>query len=223
MSDPIQPRDPKEPDRRGPPPGRTGPPMPRRAACRARRAPTPPGPDGARDRHARGRPGQRGALALHRLRRPRDGRHGVHRARVPPREPRGEHRVPGAAPAGLLATGRRPWPASPATCTTWATRSPVTRTGRPARSSCTKSLRDSVHGADLMPDRRGDREPRGDRGHGRLAHLGGGDPGRQVATCTAAACASRADRVRHPRPGELRRRAIVPAGRLRTPARSAWS
>ena len=67
----------------------------RTGAPRAR-APTP-GSDGAVG-HAGGRSGERGAVAVHRLRRPRDGGDGLHRARVPPREPRREDRLPGAAP-----------------------------------------------------------------------------------------------------------------------------
>ena len=70
-----------------------------------------------------------------------------------------------------------------------------------------QSLRElgARRGPDAGP--RGDREPRGDRGRRGLADLGGGDPRRQVGRAPEPRSQVRPDRVRHPRPGELRRRA----------------
>ena len=69
-------------ERRSEPARRVGAPIPHGAAGRA-------GDARSRPVTLERRPGQPGALALHRLRRPRDGGDGLHRARVPPRQPRG--------------------------------------------------------------------------------------------------------------------------------------
>src|ERR671919_174063 len=61
----------------------------------------------------------------------------------------------------------------------------------------------------------GGREPRGRRRDGRRPDRGGGQPGRQVRRASVQGSEDGADRLRHPRPGQLRRRAVVPPGRRR--------
>ena len=87
-----------------------------------------------------------------------------------------------------------------------------------------QALRD--RGGRRRPRRRSwprSRTTRRTEGYGGLAGLGGGDPGGQVGRAPQPGPQVRADRVRHPRPRELRRRTVVPAGRLRRPNRSASS
>src|ERR687891_77262 len=61
----------------------------------------------------------------------------------------------------------------------------------------------------------GGREPRGRRRDGRRPDRGGGHPRRQVRRASVQGSEDGPDRLRYPRPGQLRRRAVVPPGRRR--------
>src|SRR5919106_628364 len=61
----------------------------------------------------------------------------------------------------------------------------------------------------------GGREPRGRRREGRRPDRGGGHPRRQVRRASVQGSEDGPDRLRYPRPGQLRRRAVVPPGRCR--------
>ncbi len=68
-----------------------------------------------------------------------------------------------------------------------------------------QALRDAVAPADLMPILAAIANHEETEGHGRLAGLGGGDPGRQVRRASEPRPRPGSDRSRHPRPRELRR------------------
>ena len=187
--------------------------VPHRAAARTRRRPHP-GPDAPPSVTLEIVQDNEELVGLHRLGRPGHGRDGVHRARIPPREPGREHRLSRC-------------------CTGWATASVRPRLasvagylhdvgnalardahGQTGAVIVYQALHDTVQPGDLMPIVAAIANHEETEGTAVSPGVGRGDPGRQERRASQPGAHERADRSRHPRPRELRRGAVVPAGRL---------